>query len=989
MRGSFRLDLAPALPWSPDELPRLGQFELLEAVGQGAFGTVYRARDVELDRIVAVKVPRTGRCLSPADVDRFMREARNAAQLSHQGIVPVYEVGRSGPVPYIVSAFVKGTTLAEALGDHRLSFREAAEIIAQVAAALEHAHRHGVIHRDLKPTNIMLGQIEGSSSKEGDFGKTESAPSSAPAGNLSEPRAFVMDFGLARREEGEITVTVEGQILGTPAYMSPEQAGGEAHRVDGRSDLYSLGVILYELLTGELPFRGVTRMVLHQILYEDPRPPRQLNDKIPRDLETIAIKCLAKEPGRRYPTAGELAADLQRYLSGVPILARPVGRAERLWRWSKRNPRVAGLSGVIILLLVSGAIGTFVAMVKIRHERDDAFAAREEATTAQQRAQEDFTLAFDALNNLVYEVQEQLNDQPAVQKLRRNLLKTAIPGLERITSSGEAFRTHESLAAAHRQLGDVYMEVGQTEDARRAYEQMLNLAEAMEKEDPQSIAVQRVLGVSHRKFGEVSFQLGNARSAQGSFVKALELAQQVATAYPEDAQAKRELLLDHLKMAAASLRLGNVTQAHDSSAQAMELAKALVAANPLNAKDKDSLAISYESLGNAKMQAGTVAVALKDFQEASTLRKALQVAHPKSTPANEKLAKAYERVGDASLFSGDWLTARDYFVKALDLREELAKVDPDDAQVAHNLTVAYGKLGDVTLQQGEAAKGRELFQKVLGRLEQAARLDPKNSLLQRDLTSVYDRLGSLALRASDIAAAREVYGKSLDKRLKLTAGDPESVIAQTELAIAYFNLGNTEMQAREFATAVAWYQKCAAIMKPLKVSGKLENQSSFEGWFRMMDDRLAVNRAAPRAIADFDYAWAQPAAQAIELLHIRADVLVRRGEHVAAAATAEKLRELAPKNARVLYNVASCFALCAGSATNGKQQDQITAVENAARKHYISRALEILTEAVREGFKDVVQLEIDSDLAALRREEGFVKLVQGLKTPVRPAKLGP
>ena len=361
-RNSFVVSAGAAPAAAAGQLPeRIGRFTVLGLLGRGAFGAVYRAHDPELHRTVAIKVPRSSFFGTKEEEERFLREARSAAGLLHPGIVKVHEIGEENSVPYLVTECIEGRTLSEVIAHRETSFEESARLVQQVAEMLHSAHSQKVIHRDVKPGNILIDR------------------SGAP---------HLSDFGLARHVEEAVSVTLDGQVLGTPAYMSPEQAAGDQVQVGPRSDTYSLGVVLYELLTGERPFRGSRSMLVHQVLHEEPRPPRSLNQHIPRDLETVCLKAMAKEPRRRYPTALQFAEELGRFLRHQPVRARPVGKPERLWRWAKRNRAVSGLLAAVGVLLLLVAVVSATMAWRTARARDETRAqlARLNAVTAMRLA---------------------------------------------------------------------------------------------------------------------------------------------------------------------------------------------------------------------------------------------------------------------------------------------------------------------------------------------------------------------------------------------------------------------------------------------------------------------------------------------------------------------------------------------------------------------------------------------------------------------------
>ncbi len=311
---------------------RLGRFSLHEELGRGGFGVVYRAYDDVLEREVALKMPLIARDDVQA-TERFRREAKAAARLRHPNIVVVFDSGNVEDRPFIASEFVHGETLGRIIDRGPIDYRQAAAWIRDLARALDYAHGEEVIHRDIKPENIMIGR---------------------------QQRPQIMDFGLAKRlsDDGQ---TVDGTIFGTPAYMSPEQARGEVRDVVAESDQYSLGVVLYVLLCGRKPFEGTPLGILDEVKSDDPPPPSRHRRGIPRDLEAICSKAMEKQPRHRYPTAAALADDVQRWLDGETVRARPLNPAHRLGRWCQRNPVVAGLSVAVVVVLLSGLIGVSVA----------------------------------------------------------------------------------------------------------------------------------------------------------------------------------------------------------------------------------------------------------------------------------------------------------------------------------------------------------------------------------------------------------------------------------------------------------------------------------------------------------------------------------------------------------------------------------------------------------------------------------------------------
>ncbi|MBX9585467.1 MAG: serine/threonine-protein kinase [Gemmataceae bacterium] len=472
--------------------PVVPGYEVGEELGRGGMGVVWQARDVALGRPVALKMLPGGAGHSAQARARFQVEAEAAAGLHHPHIVQVYEVGEAGGCPYLALEYVAGGTLADRLAAGPLPFADAAELVETVARAVDHAHRHGVLHRDLKPANILLAVGSGQSA----VGSEDTKPGAAlPTAHrtLPTPTPKVADFGLAKRLGSDGGATRTGDVLGTPAYMPPEQAAGRTAEVGVAGDVYALGGILYCCLTGRPPFDGGSPLeTLSQVVNQDPVPPSRLRPGCPRDLEVIALKCLRKDPGKRYATAAELADDLGRWRAGEPIRARPVRLPERLWLWAKRRPGLAAMAAAMVALAVGSVAGLTALYLKAEKARAEAVASYDAAQT---------TIGFFVADVF-----------PAADPAGRGGLGADVPllrAVERALPVIEAkFADHPAAEASLRDaLGLLYHRAGDDRAAVAQYERCAAIRRALGPADPDTLRTEAVLA-------DVLSRVGRAAEAE-------------------------------------------------------------------------------------------------------------------------------------------------------------------------------------------------------------------------------------------------------------------------------------------------------------------------------------------------------------------------------------------------------------------------------------------------------------------------------------------
>ncbi|HUE71219.1 MAG TPA: serine/threonine-protein kinase [Pirellulaceae bacterium] len=735
---------------------QIGEYDVGAELGRGGMGVVYQARHRQLGRVVALKMIRSGAHADAEELDRFLVEARAVARLQHPGIVQIFDIGQHDGLPYFSLEFVAGRTLLARVAKEPLEPREAAELIEQLAHAMQYAHDQGILHRDLKPANVLL------------------TPDGKPK---------ITDFGLAKHIEGESASTQTGSIVGTPSYMSPEQASGNSKQLTPATDQYALGAVLYHLLTGRPPFLAAKAVeTLLQVLHDEPVALRQLLPKLPIDLETICLKALQKDPQRRYASCDELAADLRRFLNGEPILARPVSRPQRVWRWCRRNPRIAipTAASILLFLIAFGiSVGSAWALASLNADLQEqtneaikqtgiaqanekkAKTEEEEARKQEKKANDHAGVALNTIKRVFIEMQSGVGRTPALQPLKKKLVETATKdlsslkdsiGTSGITGAATTLKYHELMAQLHR-------DVGETEQAWSHLVKAHEIANQRIKDQEGSTAARLNLATICEDLASIR-QVYN-RSMEDSLVYS-----QQAARILEDVLANPNPALND------ELRLGILLERLDPA---------------------------YSSIATTFIRLGDTNQALAFFEKAQQVRESIlrdpaYLALPQETREKneagfrERSAKSYWALGDLYYRSRQPEKGEESFGKALEIYQELFDKNPANPFARQNLLGASSQAGYWLFVFGAPDRARPLYDRAL---DLASKLDgdfPGNVPIRTTLALMQYRIGVL-MHAQGDAKATEHFDACLKIRTELATKDQVNVKRQQELMLALARSG--------------------------------------------------------------------------------------------------------------------------------------------------------------------------------------------------------
>jgi len=984
-----------------------GDYELLEPIGQGGMGVVYRARWRRLDRIVALKMIRTGPWSAPADVQRFRAEADVVATLDHPNIVPIYDIGRHVGQIYFSMKLIDGGSLADTVTVRRAALasnddiRRSAELVARVAHAIYHAHQRGVLHRDLKPSNILLD--------------ADGCP-------------HIADFGLAKRTGTQTDLTQTGAILGTPEYLAPEQASGNKQAATTAVDIYGLGAILYALLTGRPPLRGPTPLdTLALVKERDPDPPSRYCPRVDRDLEAICLKCLEKEPLRRYGSALALAEDLERWRAGEPTLARPAGRRDQAVKWARRHRALAQAAVAALVLVTVVSLAALVLVNAARRNTQTALIAEtrakdeaKQATAAETKAKEK---AWHAIDLLLFAVgDEELLKDDHFQPLRKKLLGGALRYYQ------EFIRDHEHDAAARRELahalekvGSISSESGSVDDARAAHVRAVEIYQSIAAESPAIAEYQSDLVGGYINLSNVQRATGDRKAALASCRQALEIDEKLTRenpAVPEyrhdlariygnlgrlqretgdrnGALASYRLAIETLKkhtldnptvteyqgdLAMCYDRLGNLQwdmgdfdAAVASHRKAIEIQNEVVLQNPAY---KGNLGNSYDFLGHKLQQMGDLDGALASYRQALEIQNKLVLENPTITRYQGNLARSYFHLGNLYKDRDDRSAALTSYHQALTIQEKLAKENPTAADAHHDLAYSYNSLGLLQAETGDRDAALASYRQALKIKEDLALEHPTVIGYQSELATSHNNLGLLQSQMGDSVAAMDSYRRALEIEERLARENPNVPDYQIVLGATCCNLGNIELDLGNADAALLRYESAATALEsvlkrePRHAKARLFRRNTHHG------------RAKALALLDRHGEAADEWQRALELADEKARpayrfefaaASARAGDHARAAAEARDLAAIPQLASDGLYNLACVLALSSAAANDD--------AELAGR--YAAEAVELLKRAHKAGFfasaRNVAQMGQDSDLESLRDREDFRKLLEELK----------
>ena len=750
---------------TPGHLPSVPGFELLHELHRGGQGIVFAARQISTDRRVALKLLLHGQLATSMQRRRFEREIDFAAGLTHPSIVKVFDRGDTADGrPYYAMELVEGQPLDAFLRERHSPMRDRLHLFCKIADAVSYAHQRAVMHRDLKPANILVD-------------------------GRGDPR--VLDFGLAKPAglDAESIATQAGDFIGTLRYASPEQVQGDPLAIDVRTDVYSLSVILYEMLTDRLPYAHESPLsaLVGSISTEAPIRPRAIAPRLDADLETILLKGLEKDPARRYQAASELAADVGRFLRSEPITARPPSAAYQLRKFAQRHKPVVAAIAASFVVLVAALIVVTGALIQESRARD----------AAQHRFDQVHALA----RTFIYDIHDDIKDLPGATRAREHLVEVALRYLDSLSEDPSA-DTHLrlDLAKAYERIGDVqgnpdFANLGDLSGAMTSYGKSLSLRQALSQATPADWRMQRDLGLSHERLGEIQMKTGESEAGLASFQRSLELHLATAGALPENSPDRIEVLRDvaamRMKIGRACIFMSRDDEARDHIRRSLEERLALASKHPDREDLQREVSQSQVALGDEFRHAGDRDRALEEYGKAEAIRAELARVQEGNATALRDHALVLSRMGNIYRDTKRLDEAFEVFTRYHEISRSLAEADESNAEALRDLTVSLEKMGDVMLRMERHKESLDYFTQCADIRATVAAENPENVEAALDLSIARQFVGKVNLAMGNASLAREHFAATLVERRGLSERDPSNARLSRMSLASLFNIAET------------------------------------------------------------------------------------------------------------------------------------------------------------------------------------------------------